>query len=187
MPWFSWISLHADETSHPVSPFFMKVGQYYVKTKLPLITIAIRGGALVDTCRSIRVLGPVHKQSQVNCNELELQFKSISSNFIGWICLQAHSYLARLCEPGPVHDSVDCLYHCWRTQQHLRSYRGGDHDDDDGWLHLCLTSHQHLRSYRGGDHDDDDLGDDDNCHHLDPHPPTPTYQILFCSNSSQIV
>ena len=28
------------------------------------------------------VLGPVHKQSQVNYNELELQFKSISSNFI---------------------------------------------------------------------------------------------------------
>ena len=27
--------------------------------------------------------GPVHKQSQVNYNELELQFKSISSNFIG--------------------------------------------------------------------------------------------------------
>ena len=46
-------------------------------------------------------LGPVHKQSQVNYNELELQFKSISSNFIGWICFQAHSYLARLCEPGP--------------------------------------------------------------------------------------
>ena len=40
------------------------------------------------------VLGPVHKQSQVNYNELELQFKSISSNSIGWICLQAHSYLA---------------------------------------------------------------------------------------------
>ena len=46
-------------------------------------------------------LGPVHKQSQVNYNELELQFKSISSNFIGWICLQAHSYLAWLYEPGP--------------------------------------------------------------------------------------
>ena len=41
--------------------------------------------------------GPVHKQSQVNYSELELQFKSISSNFIGWICLQAQSYLAWLC------------------------------------------------------------------------------------------
>ena len=39
-------------------------------------------------------------QSQVNYNELELQFKSISSNYIGWIWLQAHSYLAWLCEPG---------------------------------------------------------------------------------------
>ena len=46
-------------------------------------------------------LGPVHKQSQVNYIELELQFKSISSNFIGWICLQAHFYLAWLCpDPG---------------------------------------------------------------------------------------
>ena len=27
----------------------------------------------------------------------ELQLKSISSNFIGWICLQAHFYLAWLC------------------------------------------------------------------------------------------
>ena len=39
----------------------------------------------------------VHNQSQANYNELELQFKSISSNFIGGICLQAHSYLAWHC------------------------------------------------------------------------------------------
>ena len=31
--------------------------------------------------------------------------------------------------------------------QLLRSYRGGDHDDDDGWLYLCVTPHQHLRPY----------------------------------------
>ena len=35
------------------------------------------GGVAIDP------QGPVHKQSQVNYNELELQFKSISSNFIG--------------------------------------------------------------------------------------------------------
>ena len=43
------------------------------------------------------VLGPVHKQSNVNYNELELHLKSISSNFIGSICFHAHSYLTRLC------------------------------------------------------------------------------------------
>ena len=32
----------------------------------------------------------------VNYNELELQFQSINSNFIGWICIQTHSYFARL-------------------------------------------------------------------------------------------
>ena len=44
--------------------------------------------------------GPrAQSKSQVNYNELELQFKSISSNFIGWICLQdlQDFYLAWLC------------------------------------------------------------------------------------------
>ena len=31
----------------------------------------------------LQAQGPVHKQSKVNYNEVELQFKSISSNFIG--------------------------------------------------------------------------------------------------------
>ena len=39
-------------------------------------------------------LGPVHTQSQVNYNELQLEFKSITSNFIGSICVQAHFHLA---------------------------------------------------------------------------------------------
>ena len=62
------------------------------------------GYSLVSHQRpSVNVLGPVHEPSQVNYNELQLQFKSISSNFIGWICLQNHCYLAWLCEPGPDH------------------------------------------------------------------------------------
>ena len=35
----------------------------------------------------LELQGPVHKQSQVNYNELELRFKSINLNFIGRICL----------------------------------------------------------------------------------------------------
>ena len=42
----------------------------------------------------LRSQGPVHKQGQVNYTERKLQFKSISLNFIGSICLQAHSCLA---------------------------------------------------------------------------------------------
>ena len=37
----------------------------------------------VNSHQPCRYLGPVHKQSQVNYNEFELQFKSISLNFIG--------------------------------------------------------------------------------------------------------
>ena len=55
------------------------------------------GGGIWEGGGEFENVTPVHKQSQVNYNELELQFKSISSNFIGWICLQLHSYLARLC------------------------------------------------------------------------------------------
>ena len=65
------------------------------------------------------VQGLVHKQSQVNYNELDLQFKSISSNFIGWICLQAHSYLAWLClwtmpRNMSVERSDSLMYPTWR-------------------------------------------------------------------------
>ena len=47
------------------------------------------------SCSNIQCRAQFTKSNQYN--ELELQFKSISSNFIGWICLQAHSYLAWLC------------------------------------------------------------------------------------------
>ena len=57
---------------------------------------------------------------------------------------------------GGDHDDDDgWLYHCLTPQQHLRSYQGGDHDDADGWLYHCLPPQQPLRSYQGGDHDDD--------------------------------
>ena len=36
----------------------------------------------LEQCREL-ALDPVHKPSQVNYNELELQFMSISSNLIG--------------------------------------------------------------------------------------------------------
>ena len=60
--------------------------------------------------------GPVHKQSHVNYNELELQFKSISSNFIGWICLQADSYLDWFClwtgpRSWPVFPTTNRVHH----------------------------------------------------------------------------
>ena len=41
--------------------------------------------------------GSVLKQRQVTYNELELQFKSITLKFLGWIFLQADLDLASLC------------------------------------------------------------------------------------------
>ena len=45
------------------------------------------------------------------------------------------------CAPPPPESASDdgWLYHCLTPRQHLRSYRGGDHDDDDGWFTRWLV------------------------------------------------
>ena len=78
-------------------------------------------------------------QSHVNYNELQLQFKSISSNFIGWICLQDHFYLAWPCEPEGLGDleGVDWRLIIMETTQ-SQTRRGW------GWgLTFGLRQHPH--------------------------------------------